>query len=189
MRFSHAAGACLIAAMVTGAAGCNRNDAPGQAARPAAARQAPKPTQRLFTARAKDTTGQDLSMLIEEGDPTGAELYNKEIEQQLGIKTSDTLDDVLTFCGYSGVTARDIETTAPADFAARFGSDVAGLRFFAPKIIDVSRAGGDLGWREVVRLEVRSGSAAGRQAPRFDVPALQRVPASCRSRRRSVPAL
>ena len=159
MRFSHAATACLVAAAVASFQGCNQSDAPKQSP-PDSARQARPATEPLFTARMKERTGQDFSMLVETGDPTTAESYNKEIERQLGIGTRDTLDQVLAFCGYSGVTGRDIETTAPADFAARFGPDVTGVRFFAPKIIDVSKPGSDLGWREVVRLKVKPGSPA-----------------------------
>lgn len=128
----------------------------GQQARPVKA----KLTQRLFTVHASDPTGQEPRLLIDQGDPQTATEYYQQIERDLGIKTDGTLDELLVGYGYRGVSARDLELASVQDLNQRFGPDVIGVRFFAPKIIDVSKPDGDLGWRKVVRLRAKGGSPA-----------------------------
>lgn len=109
----------------------------------------------------------NVQMLIDEGSPEEAVAYAQHIQDELGIKKEDTLDDVLKACGYGvGVlTGRDAEITPSDQLMARFPGDIVASRFFAPKIIDVSDFGSpaatkQLGWRKVIRLRVKPGSLA-----------------------------
>jgi len=98
--------------------------------------------------------------MVDQGDPSESAVYYAYLEQQLGIPAAASLDEVIAYAGYSGVTGRQLETTEPDDLMAQFPGEVLALRFFAPKIIDVSQADGDRGWRKVVRLLVRDRSPA-----------------------------
>jgi hypothetical protein len=126
-----------------------------------------KPTSVLQTARVAAHGGQDLRLLVDEGDAESAADYARYIEQELGFPVDGALDDLLRFCGFEGLTARDLETRPPRQLMASFTGRLLASRFFAPKISDVSRIGGpagskDLGWRKLVRLAVPSNSRAAR---------------------------
>jgi hypothetical protein len=123
---------------------------------------------------------------LEPGEPEEGEIYYAKIASILGFDGGTgprDLDALLDYCGYKGLRAADIErldssvlqdfeqlrkaVSNQAEFEATFGSapfqpgDVLASRFFAPKITDVSGAGArTLGWRKLVRLRIRSESAA-----------------------------
>ncbi len=100
------------------------------------------------------------------------------------------LQDLLSFCGYGALRDADIEKLSSAtlmsfdvlktevsngaDFIKFFGDNppandpirgLISIRYFAPKIVDLSQVkpedpNSKFGWRKIVRLKVRSGSAA-----------------------------
>ena len=118
-----------------------------------------KPTSPLQTVRAAAHGGQDLRLLVDEGDAESAADYARYIEQELGFPVEGTLDDLLRFCGFDKVTGQELETRASHDLMASYPDRLLASRFFAPKIGDVSGIGGpaaskDLGWRKLVRLTV-----------------------------------
>jgi hypothetical protein len=97
-----------------------------------------------------------------------------------------TLDDVATYLGYDGITGRDLQNLPPDTLmnpeellrdnvlqqkqrlVAALGTitllrdDVLVTRFFAPKIMNIKEAEAtrQLGWRKLVRMKSRPGSAA-----------------------------
>jgi hypothetical protein len=103
--------------------------------------------------------GQDLRLLVDEGNADSAADYARYIEQELGFPVAGTLDDLLRFCGFETLTARQLETRSSRDLMAAHPDRLLASRFFAPRISDVSGIGGpaaskDLGWRKLVRLTV-----------------------------------
>jgi hypothetical protein len=89
------------------------------------------------------------------------------------------LDDVASYLGYTGLTGADLQNLPPAQLmnpnqllhrdattspgAAPFRSDdILAIRFFAPKIMNIKEPEStrQLGWRKLVRLRARPGSAA-----------------------------
>jgi len=138
----------------------------------AACRQPPappprfKPTSPLQTVRAAAQGGQDLRLLVDEGDPDSAADYARYIEQELGFPVTGTLDDLLRFCGLAAPGARELETRPSRELMAAHPERLLVSRFFAPTISDVSGIGGpaaakDLGWRKLVRLTVAPDAPAG----------------------------
>ena len=118
-----------------------------------------KPTSPLQTVRAAAHGGQDLRLLVDEGDADSAADYARYIEQEVGFPVEGTLDDLLRFCGFDKMTGQELETRASRDLIASYPDRLLASRFFAPKIGDVSGIGGpaaskDLGWRKLVRLTV-----------------------------------
>jgi hypothetical protein len=125
----------------------------------------------------------DRTVMVDPGDPKEAGLYYESVEKELG-KPLPTLNAILTFLGYPGLTGKDVENLDsrtlmdPALLAAAVtdpafqasikkvsltADDVLVARFFAPKITDVAVAEGQtttLGWRKVVRLKARAESPA-----------------------------
>lgn len=135
----------------------------------AACRQPPpprfKPTSSLRTVRAAAHGGQDLRLLVDEGNAESAADYALYIEQELGFPVDGALDDLLRFCGFEGLTARELETRPSRELMASYPDRLLATRFFAPKISDVSGIGGpaaskDLGWRKLVRLAVPANAPA-----------------------------
>jgi hypothetical protein len=119
------------------------------------------------TLKVRQLSGQEprFTIRVAEGDAGEAEQYAIHLEEKLGIPKNANLDSVLKFCGYEGLTGREIEITPSDQLMARFPSDLVASRFFAPKIIDVSEVGGradtkSLGWRKIVRLRAKDGSDA-----------------------------
>ena len=129
------------------------------------------------------------------GSLAEASAYYKELAGTLGflapntIESQATVQTLLNYLGYPGLTAADVEFVAPAvlmdlpgqiaagktppvsNLAAvkqTFAADLARpgevlvSRFFAPKIVNfsVAPAKRKLGWRRLVRLNSRPGSAA-----------------------------
>ena len=122
-------------------------------------------TQEILKVRKSSGPESNPQILISTGNPAEAARYAQHIKDDLQIDLDANLDSVISFCGYSGLTAREIEITPSDQLMARFPGDVISSRFFAPKIIDVSNAGGPatgkpLGWRKVVRLSTKTGSLA-----------------------------
>jgi hypothetical protein len=118
-----------------------------------------KPTAILQTVRAAAHGGEDLRLLVDEGTAESAADYALYIEQELGFPVAGALDDLLRFCGFEGLTARELETRPPRELMASYPDRLLASRFFAPRISDVSGIGGpaaskDLGWRKLVRLAV-----------------------------------
>ena len=156
-----AASRIILFCLVLLSAQCSNQPAKG----PPGADQPKRPSsnqakrKRLFTVQAADSTGQDLTLFVDTGEPGETVEYNRELEQRLGIPATASLDAVLKFCGYT-VTARELEIASPASLTMTFGPDVTSVRFFAPKIVDVSKSDGDLGWRNVIRLKVKANSSA-----------------------------
>ena len=124
-----------------------------------------KPTSILQTVRAAAHGGEDLRLLVDEGNAESAADYALYIEQELGFPVDGALDDLLRFCGFDGLTARELETRSSRELMASYPDRLLASRFFAPKISDVSGIGGpaaskDLGWRKLVRLAVPSNAPA-----------------------------
>ena len=124
-----------------------------------------KPTSPLQTVRAAARGGQDLRLLVDEGDADSAADYARYIEQEISFPVDGTLDDLLRFCGFDTVTGRELETRPSRDLMAGYPDRLLASRFFAPKISDVSGIGGpagskDLGWRKLVRLTVSPNAPA-----------------------------
>ena len=106
--------------------------------------------------------------------PTGsreqAEAYYKGLALKLSYSTPEnigqtTLTDLAAYLGYVGLTADALEFDSPKQLMARGTSDeVLVSRFFAPKIMNVKFKEGypcfKLGWRKLVRLKAKAGSAA-----------------------------
>jgi hypothetical protein len=124
-----------------------------------------KPTSILQTARAAAHDGEDLRLLVDEGDAQSAADYALYIEQELGFPVDGALDDLLRYCGFGGLTARELEIRPSRELMASYPDRLLASRFFAPRISDVSGIGGpaatkDLGWRKLVRLTVPSDAPA-----------------------------
>src|ERR1700687_380538 len=122
-------------------------------------------TQELLKVRKSSGPESHFQILISTGNAAEAARYAQHIKDDLGIELDANLDFVIKFCGYEGLTGREIEITPSDQLMARFPGDVISSRFFAPKIIDVSNAGGPstskpLGWRKVVRLSAKTSSLA-----------------------------
>lgn len=150
--------ACVFAFTAVAIASCNR---PHETSRF-------NPTRPMQTARVVARSAHDLRMFADQGDEDEAAEYARHIEEVVGFRASGTLDELLAFCGYAGLTAREVETLEPRELASRAAGRVLAVRFFAPGIIDVSGVGGparakDLGWRKIVRLAVDPASAGGRK--------------------------
>jgi hypothetical protein len=138
-------------------AGCRRETPPtasGSASSRASAQQ------RLYTVRASDPTGQKMDLLVDQGDAEEAKQYYAQLAVDLGIPPDGNLDSLIQFVGYDNITARQLELWTPTDVKRSLGDDAEMVRFFAPKIVDVSKPDGDLGWRSVVRLRVKPNSPA-----------------------------
>ena len=115
--------------------------------------------------RAAAHGGQDLRLLVDEGNAESAADYALYIEQELGFPVDGALDDLLRFCGFEGLTARELETRPSRELMTSYPDRLLASRFFAPKISDVSGIGGpaaskDLGWRKLVRLAVPANAPA-----------------------------
>ena len=124
-----------------------------------------RPASPLQTVRAAAHGGQDLGLLVDQGDADSAADYARYIEQELGFPVDGTLDDLLRFCGFDTLSGRELETRPSRDLMASYPDRLLASRFFAPKISDVSGIGGpagakDLGWRKLVRLAVPAGAPA-----------------------------
>jgi len=118
-----------------------------------------KPTSALQTVRAAAHGGQDLRLLVDEGNADSAADYARYIEQEVGFPADGTFDDLLRFCGFDAVTGRELETRPSRELMSNHPGRLLASRFFAPTITDVSGVGGpaaskDLGWRKLVRLTV-----------------------------------
>lgn len=149
----------VLLGVILVSSGCNKTkpEAPPQ--------QAVFNTQEMLKVRKSSGEESDFQILISPGTPEEAAKYAQHIKDDLGIELNANLDAVLKFCGYDPLTAREIETTPSDQLMARFPGDVVASRFFAPKIIDVSNVGftadkKPLGWRKIVRLRTKAGSAA-----------------------------
>ncbi|MGO8088425.1 hypothetical protein AB9E29_14970 [Rhizobium leguminosarum] len=123
------------------------------------------------------------------GNESEAAAYYARVSQELGFQINGSdLTGLLSFLGYSGLKAEDVEFLDPAllspttqdefDKLANAVSDRAAFtnalqlldlsnsqllsaRFMAPKIVDVTgKPPYDSGWRKVVRIQARAGSAA-----------------------------
>jgi len=127
---------------------------------------------------------------VRQGSPQDAIRYYRQIAVELGIRDRASilysrLDDVVLYAGYAGLSGDDLQRLAPnvlMDQSTLVGSgvfdssifaeqvatapigvgDVLSARFFAPKIINVNDPPDTrkLGWRKLIRLRPRAGSAA-----------------------------
>ena len=148
-------GAVAVAVVLVTAAACRQPAPPARF----------KPTSILQTVRAAAHAGEDLRLLVDEGNAESAADYALYLEQELGFPVAGALDDLLRFCGFEGLTARELETRPSRELMARYPDRLLASRFFAPRISDVSGIGGpaaskDLGWRKLVRLTVPSNAPA-----------------------------
>ena len=148
--------ALFLALASTVLAGCKREPPPTSG--PPSPRSSAQ--QRLFTVRASDPTGQKLDLLVDQGDAEEAKQYYAQLAVELGVPPDGNLDSLIQFVGYNNVTARQLELWTPTELKGSLGDDAEMVRFFAPKIVDVSKPDGDLGWRSVVRLRVKPNSPA-----------------------------
>lgn len=98
---------------------------------------------------------------VDEGSETEAKKYYGQIAPLIGVPglLDSRIDQMLGHFGYR-LTAQAVEQLAPEKPAP---AGVAVVRFFAPKIIDVSQfrdPNQKFGWRQVVRFKAQTGSAA-----------------------------
>jgi hypothetical protein len=131
---------------------------------------------------------------IEQGTAAKAKAYYEEIQKELGFPIprkkgaalEPTLDELLAYCGYGALRARDLErlpsdilmdfgklATAvanPKEFAAFFKEPIAAgdllcARFLSPKSTDVNGpvADREYTWRKMMRLRSRAGSEAAKR--------------------------
>lgn len=127
-----------------------------------------------------------LAASITTGSEAKARAYYVRISKELGFDANPdvtTLDSLLDFAGYP-TSAAKLEALDPAILmnparaassegglglqirglsgATLRESDILAIRFFAPKIVDVSEAVPKTGWRKLVRLRARPDSRAAR---------------------------
>jgi hypothetical protein len=102
------------------------------------------------------------------GNATEADAYYAAAAQEIGLQQFDTLDAVLSYVGYA-LTAKRLQDALPAELMdpatlhLPAPGAVLAVRFFAPKITDVSETNTPattVGWRKLVRLQPAPGSAA-----------------------------
>jgi hypothetical protein len=138
----------------------------------------------FLTALAPIVTETNADPAITTGSPDGARKYYADISENLKelkpTPSVTTLDDVLKFAGYPA-SADKIESLDPAilmsperatapeglgispDALAGVpiqDGDILASRFFAPKIVNVNTKAAIPGWRNLIRLRVRSNSHA-----------------------------
>ena len=117
-------------------------------------------------AQADDKTpfGQRFKILVSPGTPADALAYYKNVvTKDTGFPTTPppSLDDLLRYFGYS-LKAEDLESKDSDLIMKDFpGEEVLVVRFFAPKITDVSgQSKQGFGWRKLVRLKALDASEA-----------------------------
>ena len=92
-----------------------------------------KPTSPLQTVRAAAHGGQDLRLLVDEGDADSAADYARYIEQEVGFPVEGTLDDLLRFCGLDQVTGQQLETRSSRDLMASYPDRLLASRSSPPR--------------------------------------------------------
>lgn len=168
------AGGCLASLAILAIVGATRNGDGQTATEPAAG----------------NAGGAANTPLVAQGSEDDAKAYYKAAATDLGFPNPDqfvdthVLQDLLSYCGYGGLLAKDIESVGTdalgnfdvlktkvsnsADFIQHFGDtppaddpvrQIVSVAYFAPKITTVPFSG-KLGWRRVVRFKVRPGSPA-----------------------------
>src|SRR2546429_1898677 len=64
--------------------------------------------QEILKVRKSSGPESNFQILISTGNPAEAARYAQHIKDDLGIDLDANLDSVLNFCGYSGLTAREV---------------------------------------------------------------------------------
>jgi hypothetical protein len=163
--YSHSVLMVCLAALV--AASCRSTPPPTGAGPADRAPQRPFDPAAVLKVRSVTRHAPPPQVLINAGSPEEAAIYAEHIKEDLTIPIDATLDAVLALAGYTAITASELETVPSDELMKRLPADLLAVRFFAPKIADVSNVGAkadkkDLGWRKVVRLRVRPGALADR---------------------------
>jgi len=112
---------------------------------------------------------------VAQGNEEGAKRYYRNLSKTIGFSTPEKifetkLDDVANYFGYRGLTGSDLQNlatpllmgvTLPGGVAVQ-RDEILVTRFFAPKVMNIKtpEATRKLGWRKLVRLRARPGSAA-----------------------------
>lgn len=153
--------------------------------------RSPSGLQFRVAARGDSNSKPPSAQITTENDPVKgakiAEEHYREVARHLGFGTPDrmpSLDALLAYCGYAGLSASDVERLEPlllmdperlpaaVSDAVRFQRataqtplqpvDILSTRFFSPKTTDVSHKVEPVAysWRKLVRLRVRPGSPA-----------------------------
>ena len=97
--------------------------------------------------------------------PGAARDYALHVQERTGFPADGTIQDLLAFCGYAHLKARNLETSTPATLMASIPGRFSATRFFAPDLAEppdaqAGSANKYLAWRTVVRLVVEAGSPA-----------------------------
>lgn len=169
-----------VTAIITGCGGAQAPPAP------------PPPEQRTMKLWSTFRGVAEPQMRIAPGDPGEAETYYKEIYPKLkefpkATIIDSSIEDMLAYYGFRAIPPATLEAQAPdvimdfeklrtavaaPEFDAAYQAnplrlnEIAVVRFFAPKIVnvrDTQTAGvpfGGFGWRKVLRFRARDGSPA-----------------------------
>lgn len=109
--------------------------------------------------------------IIEGSEAAARAYYRDTLSKQTGFESPEiiettTIKNLLVYFGYSNINARDLHGLASdALMALSAQGDILATRFFAPKITDVHDKPAEVpelgfGWRKLVRLKAKIGSAA-----------------------------
>lgn len=106
-----------------------------------------------------------FQILVKPGNPGEAKKYYEKVGEKLaGFPLKDLqksrMQDMLQYFGYPSSLSPDVlEKLAPAELEKLYPDDLVAVRFFAPKIVDVSgeEKPAKLGWRKIIRLKARDG--------------------------------
>jgi hypothetical protein len=109
--------------------------------------------------------------VIQGSEDAARQYYRKIVAAQMKLEAETTIEtstikSLLTYFGYPGINARDLhQLSSESLMALSSDGDILATRFSAPKISDVKDKPveipvGGFGWRKLVRLKAKSGSAA-----------------------------
>lgn len=137
---------------------------------PAPTRTTPELPSTHPRARTRGTAFEAVRAQVLEGTAAAAETYYRQtVSPQIQFLTEQTIlgstiRDLLNYVGYPDLTATDLHRFGSDDLMSAPG-DILATRFFAPKITDVADRPavvprGGFGWRKLVRLRAKPGSAA-----------------------------
>jgi hypothetical protein len=110
---------------------------------------------------------------VVQGTEDAARTYYKTVvASQMNFESATTIESsniksLLTYFGYPAITAKDLhQLSSDQLMGLSAAGDILATRFFAPKISDVKEKpvavpeNGGFGWRKLVRLKAKAGSAA-----------------------------
>jgi hypothetical protein len=108
--------------------------------------------------------GDGFQITVQPGNPGEAATYYEKVRKNLGnFPVADLqksrMQDMLQYFGYPSLSPDVLEKLSPAELEKLYPNDLVAVRFFAPKIVDVSgkENPAKLGWRKIIRLKARDG--------------------------------